>query len=829
MTDPSPRTPSRRDVQGLRALAVIGVVLAHAIGWPRGGFAGVDVFFVVSGFLITGLLLREIAATGTISLADFFARRIRRILPAALLVLLAVVGAAFLVFNRVRADQTLGDAIAAALLVSNWRFAAEGTDYFHAGEALSPLQHFWSLSVEEQYYLVWPALLLLMVLCVPAAARKGRRSAALVGVAALVVVVASAGWAATQTAADPTVAYFSTATRAWELGVGALVAVAAPVLARIPALLRGLLGWVGLAGVVWSFLVIDPETMPFPAPWAALPVGAAALVLAGGIGGDPRVRHLFPLTNPVSVFIGDISYSLYLWHFPVIVFAAVLLPEGELTLPIVFVTIGVLTIATYFGLEQPLHRSPWLRRRGVAAPAGAAPAVETPHPVSGETDAGAPRVLAPHPPTRVASAAAAAPARTIATRPAGWVPGSRYYPGSRPRPADPSALPTPAPLEAAPVHEGVAAPTSPAAQHPPVTTPERPQPVTTPARDATPADSQSATSAWAAWRARYAAQWGLSAATLGIGAGVVVLLVLIAFGSPSVFPAPGAPVAGGPVEVTDPTGAVQAELAAAVSATAWPDLRPSLDQVIATSSSDNPAHDCFSPDVAAELSRCTWGSANAPRHMYLVGDSTAMAYAPAFKKLAEESGGAWRITTVGLYGCRFTDVLVENSGAGVMAACPGRKSDVAAMIAADPADLVVLSNAYTLARSADGRALSASDLISASRAEMAAFGVTGRTVYLAPPPRGGALANCYSPLSSPADCLTGVDDTWHQMASVAQTFAAPTGDYVIDSRPFTCWEEACPAFAGGLPLRYDESHFTVAYSEHIAPVLRWQLAGLGVL
>ena len=174
-------------------------MLAHLIGWPRGGFAGVDVFFVVSGFLITGLLLRELAATGRISLRDFYARRVRRILPAALLVLAAVAVTAFFVFNRTRADRTLWDAVSAFALVANWRFAVEGTDYFQAGEAVSPLQHFWTLSVEEQFYLVWPVLLVLLILFLPVAARRTGASRAVVGVAAVVVVAASGAWAFAQT------------------------------------------------------------------------------------------------------------------------------------------------------------------------------------------------------------------------------------------------------------------------------------------------------------------------------------------------------------------------------------------------------------------------------------------------------------------------------------------------------------------------------------------------------------------------------------------------------------------------------------------------------
>ncbi|GAA2966131.1 hypothetical protein GCM10010459_23210 [Microbacterium schleiferi] len=209
MTPDTPsRTAPRRDIQGLRALAVLAVLGAHAVGWPAGGFVGVDIFFVISGFLITGMLLSEIRRYGSVSVGGFYARRARRILPAALVTLGAVVGAAFALFNTVRADQTLWDAISAALFVSNWRFAAQGTDYFHAADAVSPLQNFWSLSVEEQFYLAWPGLLVILVLLVPVAARRGAAARVVVGIAAGAIVAASFAWALTQTEARPTLAYF---------------------------------------------------------------------------------------------------------------------------------------------------------------------------------------------------------------------------------------------------------------------------------------------------------------------------------------------------------------------------------------------------------------------------------------------------------------------------------------------------------------------------------------------------------------------------------------------------------------------------------------------
>lgn len=785
----TPRT--RLDLQGLRALAVVGVIASHLTGWPTGGFAGVDVFFVLSGFLVTGILLRDLSAAGTIDLRAFFARRIRRLLPAALLVLATVVTAGFFVFHRARAEQTLGDALSAIALVSNARFGLEGRDYFAPTE-VSPLQHFWSLSIEEQFSLLWPLLLLGAVALLPASARRGSGGRLLVGATAAVLVVASAVAAVQLTAGDPTGAYFSTLARVGELGVGAVLAALAPILRRMPAALRVLLGWGGLGVIVAAFAVIEP-TSPFPAPWAAMPVAGAALVIAGGIGGDPRHGHLFPLTNPLSVGIGNASYSLYLWHLPVIVFAGILLPPGPAWAPIALLAIVALSVATYLGIEQPVHRSPWLARRSDT------PTPEEPPPL--------PSADAPAPPasTRVTAPTPSRPPAALASRPAGWVPGQRYYPGSRPRataedPAAPPIAPTPLLVEPA---------------RPVAITPER-----APADEASP---------WAAWRARFAGRVALAGAVLVIGAGATVLSIVLAYGAPvlrlpAITPVPAADTSGD----TGALPALQAQLAAAVAADAWPDLHPRLEDAIRASSSDNRAHDCFTPDVAPDAARCTWGDATATRHVYLVGDSSAMAYAPTVAALAEQSGGAWRATTVGMYGCRFTDVLIESRDPAVAAGCGTRKEQVRAMIAADPADLVIVSNAFTLGRSVGGESLDASRLAAATFAEVGAWAPPGRIVFLAPPPHGADLDRCFSPLTGPSACLAAVDDVWTQMEAATETEAAATGNSAVSALPFACWENVCPAFAGDTPVRYDETHLTPAFAERLTPILRQELQARGL-
>ncbi len=353
----------RGDIEGLRALAVLLVIADHLFGRPSGGFVGVDVFFVISGFLITGLLLREHRTEGRISFTDFYRRRVRRILPASVLVLAVTAVAAHVVFFGSRARDTLDDAVWSFLFAGNWHFALEGTDYLQAEGPVSPLRHFWSLAVEEQFYVVWPVVM--AVILASAGWRRRHRVKGLKAIAAtmVLIVAASYAWALQETATEPSWAYFSTFSRAWELGLGALVAIAAPAVARIPARLRPLLGWIGLAAIGAGAFVIDSST-PFPAPGALLPVLGTALVIAAGTGGE---THLAPLTNRPARYLGALSYSLYLWHFPVIVVLAALMPVDATYYALVLTVTAVASMASYHLVEQPIRRSSWLRP-GVVRP-----------------------------------------------------------------------------------------------------------------------------------------------------------------------------------------------------------------------------------------------------------------------------------------------------------------------------------------------------------------------------------------------------------------------------------------------------------------------------
>jgi peptidoglycan/LPS O-acetylase OafA/YrhL len=302
---------------------VILVLLFHAgVPGTTGGYVGVDVFFVLSGFLITGLLVRELQRTGTVSLMAFYARRARRLLPAAALCLLVTVAVSAVVLPPLLVPEVAGDGVAAALYASNIRFALEATDYLQAEGAPSPLLHYWSLGVEEQFYLFWPALLLLLTRGAGDLARR-------VGLIAAVVGVVSFALSLWLTTANQPWAFFSLPTRAWELGIGALLAVGVTRLARLPTTVAAVAGWVGLAMVALSAVVIEPTT-PFPGTAALLPTVGSGLVILSGISRPSTGPELVLGRRPLR-FLGKISYSLYLWHWPVIVLPAAAL-ESELPL-----------------------------------------------------------------------------------------------------------------------------------------------------------------------------------------------------------------------------------------------------------------------------------------------------------------------------------------------------------------------------------------------------------------------------------------------------------------------------------------------------------------
>ena len=354
----------RPDIQGLRGIAVLIVALCHA-GAPgvNGGYVGVDVFFVISGFLITGWLVERALESGRVPFRDFYASRARRILPAAVLTLVVTCAASVAFLNPVRAESALDDAVWAALFSANVHFAGVGTDYFAQGDPPSPIQHFWTLAVEEQFYLFWPLLLAAVLLAVRVRRRGGGASrGGLAGVVALGVGV-SLAWSIYITGTNPSSAYFSAPARAWELGVGALIAVGLPWILLAPAVLRAALTWVGLAGIVAATVTFGSGT-PFPGYAALLPVSAAGLVIAGGAGQAHRGGAAVVLGRQPLRLVGDLSYAFYLWHWPMLVIAAQYAGHPLSTLQNVALLAAafVVSYVTYKLYENPLRHCRSLRR-----------------------------------------------------------------------------------------------------------------------------------------------------------------------------------------------------------------------------------------------------------------------------------------------------------------------------------------------------------------------------------------------------------------------------------------------------------------------------------
>lgn len=299
----------RPEIQALRAIAVLSVLVYHL--WPEhvtGGFVGVDVFFAISGFLITGQLLREADGARRIRLGRFWVRRARRLLPSSLVVLFATALATLAWVPQFRWQQFFSEIMASALYVQNWLLAQNATDYLAASNVPSASQHFWSLSVEEQFYVGVPLLLVLTLVIF----RSRWRSAA--GILLAVITTASFAYSVYLTETDPSAAYFVTTTRAWEFGLGGLLAWYGR---SAPARLKAPAAWLGSA-MIGAAILLFTGALPFPGWIAALPVAGTVLVIwaahtSGVYGRLTRLR-------PVSI-LGEVSYAAYLWHWPFIVIA----------------------------------------------------------------------------------------------------------------------------------------------------------------------------------------------------------------------------------------------------------------------------------------------------------------------------------------------------------------------------------------------------------------------------------------------------------------------------------------------------------------------------
>ncbi|MER7455962.1 acyltransferase family protein [Micromonospora sp. NPDC126480] len=367
----------RDDIEGLRGLALVLVLLGHA-GVPAlpGAFVAVDVFFVISGFLITGLLVDELRRTGRISLTGFYLRRAKRLLPAATVVVVASLLLTYLFLPPIRWSETARDALASTLYVMNWRLVEQSTDYLRSDEAPSILQHFWSLAVEEQFYLLWP---LLLIVAVKVGRRRGRatrarrsserpartRSAHVhadvmsvrLAVAIALVGVPSLAWSVHLSQHDPARAYLVTSTRVWELALGAGLALLGRHLSRLPGPAAVAIGWTGMGMIALAAALIRPETALYPGYLALLPTLGAVAVIAAGPGAGQHGPALLLEMRPLRA-AGVVSYSWYLWHWPLLVLAEARWgPLGINAGLMMILCSAIPAVLTYHLVENPLRHA----------------------------------------------------------------------------------------------------------------------------------------------------------------------------------------------------------------------------------------------------------------------------------------------------------------------------------------------------------------------------------------------------------------------------------------------------------------------------------------
>jgi peptidoglycan/LPS O-acetylase OafA/YrhL len=327
------------EIQGLRALAAILVLVFHAKFLP-GGFVGVDIFYVISGFLITGLLLKELNSNGRISLKAFYLRRSKRLLPASFLVLFITAIVAWLLLPPISRGSIGRDLIATTLYVSNYLFAWWQNDYQNLNAVPSPFIHYWSLAVEEQFYLFWPIFIIAL-----AKLKSSRKF--LIGFWSVTIITFALGVWLTELA--PIWAFYSLPTRAWELSIGALIAL----LPRLQNQKR-VVAIIGLVALLVSTFWFSEETA-FPGFYALLPVlGTAALLSSIGNWPNP-IKWL--ATNRISLWLGKISYPLYLWHWPVLVLPIALLSRDLLVwerIVALLITVFLADLTNRF-VEEPLR------------------------------------------------------------------------------------------------------------------------------------------------------------------------------------------------------------------------------------------------------------------------------------------------------------------------------------------------------------------------------------------------------------------------------------------------------------------------------------------
>jgi peptidoglycan/LPS O-acetylase OafA/YrhL len=786
--DPARSEAFRPDIEGMRGVAVLLVVLFHAgLAGVAGGFIGVDVFFVISGFLITGLLLRERERTGSVDLVRFYARRARRILPAAVVVIAITLPVAVLVLDPLSRAAVIIDGLASALSIGNIRFADVAGDYFSSAGTSSPFLHFWSLGVEEQFYLIWPVLLIL--------AGRSRRPRIGIGLVLGGVVVTSLVAEVVVTNAAVNWAFYSLPTRAWQLAIGGLLAVAtmsggvrlpwssakpagsakparSPHSAKparsvkqarsvrsakparsgtsakratwspeLSAAVLAIVGWLGLAGVLWSAWALD-ESIAYPGAYALVPtLGAAAMIVAGASRYGPR----FALGLPPLRFLGRISYSLYLWHWPLLVLPAVALGTGELgagnvdSLALGAVGTGAGAITTELD---------WWVRLGLVAVSIAIATVSC---------------LAVEEPFRRNATLASRPRRTL---------GLAF-----------ATLVTVVGLGGALVFEVSQQFDGPAVADFGGST--------SPAAAVMPGEAVGATNGEDAIRAPIVVLAG-SAKVPARG------------GSPSAAPTPFATLAPARPKPADRSFALPA------------DIRPSL------SSAHNDrerlwADGCLAYEAATTPPACVYGDRSGRFSVALVGDSHGAQWFPTFERVAQLHH--WRLVVFTKVSCPFIDMPIwSNALKREYTECATWDAAVVAKLAGAPPDLTIVAMSHWIypLRSTDGTV----------PAEAAALAreialVPGHTAIMVDTPHAaGDVPGCLAKHRSDIrPCATPRSTAFSGHGLVERAAAKLAGVATIDLDSAICPVSPCPSVVHGLIVYRDYHHLTATFSASLAPEL----------
>ena len=353
----------RPEIQGIRAVAALLVATFHL--WLGRVSGGVDVFFIMSGFLVTTTLLGHYSRFGRIRPLYYLSRLGRRLLPAALTVLSVVAVLSWIILPKVAWERTAGEIIASTFYFENWRLAAESVDYLAQFDEKTPVQHFWAMSVQGQFYLIW--LVLFLVIALFASTLVARRRAILT--AFIVVAVLSFTWSVYSTSVNQPFAYFDTSARTWEFALGGIAAMVLPLIS-LPKLTRAILSWVGLVGIISCGLVLQVSTL-FPGVAALWPTLSALCILLAGGAVSSRFSATRLLSTKPLVWLGDISYGVYLWHWPMLIVVLAITGAPEATLKtgsLILVGAIVLAWATNRFIENPIARNypekkprPWLR------------------------------------------------------------------------------------------------------------------------------------------------------------------------------------------------------------------------------------------------------------------------------------------------------------------------------------------------------------------------------------------------------------------------------------------------------------------------------------